>query len=314
MTQELILTKENVGFYLFLRDFLDVDEFSTAFYKVKVLIARNLSFQLVHKNGKKFFIKQLCHEGEHDIAAFEFEMAFYEASSSHPGFIPLNPVLPRLYLYDPLYRIAVFELLEDFTPANLAGGRWKEVMPVLVRIAEVPVLSSANDQRPPLMRRPEILDPFLPDRELKRAILQLNETWYSGNILHNDLKPENILVSDERKVKIVDWEKLSTGDALWDLAAVIYYSLPPDSAVYQASVASEEYIKGQSSLLKRLTSSYRKEWKKNEAHKLVSYLGLQMLTVITESQNVFSSRVLQLASDMLLTPERFLDLMFKNNG
>lgn len=318
MTQELILTKENVGFYLFLRDFLNINEFSKEFYKVKVFIARNLSFQLVHKNGKKFFIKQLCHDGEHDKAAFAFEMAFYEACVSHPGFMAIASLVPRLYLYDPLYGIAVSELLEGFRPARLSTGNPEQVAAALVQIARIPVSTYTNDQRPELMHpdalNDEILRPVSGNEKIKRAIVQLNEKWYPGNILHNDLKPGNILVNDRQEVKIIDWEKMSTGDALWDLAALIYYTLPSDSSVYQATVASREYLATQAALLKAITRTYRHEWAESDALRLIQYLGLQILTVIAESKNIRSGRVLQLAADLLLTPEQYLNLMFENYG
>ncbi len=318
MTQELILTKENIGFYLFLRDFLNISEFSKEFYKVKVFIARNLSFQLVHKNGKKFFIKQLCHSGEHDKAAFAFEMAFYEACVSHPGFIPVAPLVPRLYLYDPLYGIAVSELLEGFRPAGLITGNPGQVVAALAQIARIPVSTHTNDQRPELMHTEalsdEILRPVSGNEKIKRAIVQLNEKWYPGNILHNDLKPGNILVNDRQEVKIIDWEKMSTGDALWDLAALIYYTLPSDNSVYQAALASREYLAAQSVRLKAVTRTYRKEWAESDALRLIQYLGLQILTVRVESKNLSSGRVLLLAADLLLAPEQYLDLMFENYG
>lgn len=318
MTQELILTKENVGFYLFLRGFLDINEFSKEFYSIKVLIARNLSFQLVHKNGKKFFIKQLCHNGEDDKAAFAFEMAFYEACISHPGFMPVAPLVPRLYLYDPLYGVAVSELLEGFRPVSLITGNPEQVAAALAQIARIPVSTHTNDQRPGLMYpdalNDEILSPVSGNEKIKRAILQLNERWYPGNILHNDLKPGNILVNDRQEVKIIDWEKMSTGDALWDLAALICYALPSDSTVYQAASGSREYLAAQSARLKAITRTYRQEWAENDALRLIQYLGLQILTVKAESKNLRSGRVLLLAADLLLAPEQYLDLMVESYG
>lgn len=319
MIQEPLLTKENVGFYLFLRDFLSINEFSKECYTVKVLVARNLSFQLLHKNGKKFFIKQLCHDSAHDKAAFAFEMAFYEACASHPDFAPLAALVPRLYRYDPLYRIAVWELLEGFRPALPLADHWEQALAALLQIAAIPVKNTVNDQRPFLMhlqawKEEEILRPYLQNPLLEPVLRQLNTAWYPWNILHNDLKPGNILINDRKEVKIIDWEKMSTGDALWDLAALIFYTLPYDSAVYQAPVASAAYLTAQSPLLKQITRAFREQWTEDDALRLTRYLGLQVFTVITVSGRTPSGRVLQLAADLLLNPQPFLNLMFENYG
>lgn len=318
MTQELILTKENVGFYLFLRGFLDIHEFSKEFYTVKVLLARNLSFQLTHKNGKKFFIKQLCHGGEYDKAAFSFEMAFYEASVSHPGFTPVTPLLPRLYHYDPVYSIAVSELLQGYRPVDLVAGHRPETAAALARIGRIPVHAATNDQRPPLMHRSEwknngkITQYILRNSRLQEAILGLNDVWDPLNILHNDLKPGNILVNKRGEIKIIDWEKMSTGDALWDLAALICYALPSGSSAYPVPVALRSYIADQSGPLQLLTAAYREEWKEQDARRLVQYTGLKMLTILAENGRTPGEGELRLATDLLLAPDGYLNFLFKN--
>ena len=77
----------------------------------------------------------------------------------------------------------------------------------------------------------EYLDQILDEsviRHIAHELLRILKKLHDFGIAHADFKPENIIVTDEGKLKLVDFgsQKLIGGNKVWQVTSTPFYSPP----------------------------------------------------------------------------------------
>jgi thiamine kinase-like enzyme len=255
----VILTRQNVAFYLLERGLLSMKELVCEGISVSEQSQRNRNFRVSRPGRGGFFVKQLEEWGEwgQRHSTLVREAACYQLARDNAH---LEKLLPKFHDFSTRSHALVVELVEParslaslhsetgaFPPAlaRLLGKQlavchveFGKMLRFLDRehpfIGEVPWILNPDDlsdyvsegQSPGQARLVGIMKKT---PQLYQQLKGLADTWQINGIIHGDMKWHNCLLKTpeegadlgEAHIRIVDWELADAGHVAWDVAGIL---------------------------------------------------------------------------------------------
>jgi Phosphotransferase enzyme family len=252
-------SKIHVVHELLRRGLIDKTEILDGGVTVADLTSRHRNALVMRRAGSGYFVKEAIPTQPMSVQTLMREAATY-ALVQRPDSVlaPLNALMPKFLVWDPLQRLLVLELLPDaenagaharrtntFSPAlasqfgralatyhsrtsgTLSASMYGQIFPATVpwaltisqqTQASIANLSAANAQMLSLIQR----YPNFPKR-----LDALHASWRRDTLIHGDMKFENCVIahahdaSREPEIKVVDWEIADLGDPRWDVGSML---------------------------------------------------------------------------------------------
>ena len=241
----MFLTEASVLHYLVERNFAGLEAVVDGQFTVRNLSYRNYNFG-VACGRREYLVKQPKKWTGSGRGSIDSEASFYWHVRTDPRFLPLRPLVPESYGYDPLDSVLILKFLPNQTALHHATDRFS---PETARLAATAMAALHGEMRSAKISQlfpaavpwifsiheadPDKLeDATEGQRELVRlvrkypafgrAVESLKSEWRAQALIHGDWKLSNCLVSAARdRLSMVDWEFASWGDPLWDAGTVL---------------------------------------------------------------------------------------------
>ncbi|OLD28657.1 MAG: hypothetical protein AUJ04_01025 [Acidobacteria bacterium 13_1_40CM_3_55_6] len=258
MGLEVIITSNNICYYLIDRGLVDPASVVEGDFMVVETTRRNRNFKVIRRNHPSFFVKQIQNWDPQTVATLQCEATCYWLAHSNPEMGALAALMPNYYFYDPGRHVLITQLLKDGEniseyhrrlnqfPESIAaqlgralGTYHSETLSKLgdgpgnsVFSKRVPWILSINQQEAHLFQalsaaNSQLFSIVRSYPEFNETLDELRDKWRFDSLIHGDMKWDNLVVSVAEEngkgesVKIVDWELADIGDARWDVGAIL---------------------------------------------------------------------------------------------
>ncbi len=249
--------ERDLVFYLLDRGFLTYQALVDGHVTIAADRTRHHTAAVLSNGGPSYFVKQTA--GHPDAAAcLRREAICYELARENAAFESLTKLLPDLLLYDQDRQLLVLELLPEAENAAVAHRRLGRCPRVIGRRlgdalgryhgADIERHRAAFHEDVFAPQRPWILSFDLDgektpyglspaNEELLRRVraepaivaglAELRREWRLDALIHGDMKWENCVLYprlapvEDLRLKIVDWEAATLGDARWDAGSLL---------------------------------------------------------------------------------------------
>lgn len=322
----MILSKSNIGFFLYHQGFLESSDYQQNFMKITEKRSKNLSFFVKHSNGNNFFVKQQLEYGDYDIQMWQQEVLFYKNVNVQSDFTKLIDFLPNYIGYNLSNKILVLEFLEGYSDLGKTvindeiGLKIVRFLKTISNISfentdetNVPWIFNFDNYNHNKRVKNPILKLVSQNTDLVKALNNLTTIWQANCLIHNDIKLNNILINNNQSIKIIDWEMVSVGDGYWDLACFF------QSLYFYQIFLNQDIIESKSLLnflrFVNLTSFYQEDWSNSQKEKIVKFMGAAILlrgSALVENIPVqnFYTMIVRIGSQFLLNPKQYFDIFF----
>ena len=322
----MILSKSNIGFFLYHQGFLESSDYQQNFMKITEKRSKNLSFFVKHSNGNNFFVKQQLEYGDYDIQMWQQEVLFYKNVNIQSDFTELIDFLPNYIGYNLSNKILVLEFLEGYSDLGKTvindeiGLKIVRFLKTISNISfentdetNVPWIFNFDNYNHNKRVKNPILKLVSQNTDLVKALNNLTTIWQANCLIHNDIKLNNILINNNQSIKIIDWEMVSVGDGYWDLACFF------QSLYFYQIFLNQDIIESKSLLnflrFVNLTSFYQEDWSNSQKEKIVKFMGAAILlrgSALVENIPVqnFYTMIVRIGSQFLLNPKQYFDIFF----
>lgn len=273
------LTAANLPHYLTGRGLLDPDAIVAGGITVLDASRRNRNFKVLRDGAPGLFVKQMRETQTDAMLTLRREAVCYEIAAGHPA---LSRLMPRLVRYEPARHVLTLELLPEAESLLSYYGRMQGFPPEIGRmlgeglgvyhgqagglVADERLAGLLARQVPVILmlgrgghgalgqfgRIGPAVSALLQQHADFQALLDaLGAEWRRDSLIHGDMKWDNVLVfpaAEGLDFRIVDWEMADSGDAGWDVGAVlqsflsawigsmpIASGLPPEAYIGMAS-------------------------------------------------------------------------------
>jgi len=239
----MFLTEANVLHYLVERQFADLEAAVTGAFMVRPLTRRNRNFH-VTCGTREYLVKQAKGWDFEARTSVEREAAFYRLQETASR---LAPLVPYCYAYDPPNSVLILEFLsghaelydapDRFAPElgrlcgaamgafhqEMESGRLASKFPGSIPwCLSLHVHDFEEDLEEPSVGQRELVRGVKKYVEFAHGLDRLRAEWQDDTLTHGDWKLENCLISPDRsRMRVVDWEFVSWGDAIWDVSALL---------------------------------------------------------------------------------------------
>jgi Phosphotransferase enzyme family len=351
----MLLTETNIIHYLLGNGLTDKGTFVRGDYSCHSSKGRHCHFIINKKIAQpKLFIKQAQLNNAEKTNSLLREGFFYQLIPADDIFNLLRPHLPGILLWDEKDVVIVFEYYgdcinlydwllnsnENNSPDNVtdelaaslyslhsiqsgdlkdAAGFFIEIKPWILRLPES---KKTGDFAARSEAEQQGLNLIFSIPGFEELIEKTAQLWETSGIIHGDARLNNFLLNKEEDgvlVKWIDWETVSAGDPLWDVATVFQSAL---TAWVVGGDPLFNTVNGKKSIdAARMQEFFSSLWKKYVAHnnwddttarnkleKCTRFCGLRLLhscfetTPGVESLQPYSARLLQLAHNILSNP------------
>ena len=246
----MLLTNENVYYYLAERNLVDKELAVNGQYMVLPANTRNNILKIILSNGPSLFIKQSAADAT-AAGILKREASAYSLLNENKIFSSFSERLPAMLLYDKERNVLVTELIPHSKSLHEYYMTQQE-FPVSLAEEQAAVLSAYHIALSPETNTasfPKLLPwvlqlndhgayklfPNNPENGkliamiqehaiLKEHLLKLKSEWQQTHFIHGDIKWVNFLVTDkddDKGLKLIDWELADIGDPLWDVAGLL---------------------------------------------------------------------------------------------
>jgi len=252
----MILSGHTVAHYLAGRGLMTLESVVADDFVVVEISRRNQNFRVVRRSAPGFFVKQIRDGSPDALTSLAREATCYQLASSRPSLASLATLVPTFRAYDAENHVLVVELLRDGENLREHADRVGAFSPDVARQLGTALgtyhampasqFLEESDGAAFAPRAPWILSfhqqTFAPGSvnagtaevhrilctypDYARALDAIAEGWQSDTLIHGDIKWDNCMLyatteGAAARLKVVDWELASLGDACWDVGAIL---------------------------------------------------------------------------------------------
>jgi hypothetical protein len=329
----VLLTRQNVAFYLLERGLLTMQDLVCEGISVSEQFQRNRNFRVSRPGKGGFFVKQSQEWGEWDQrhSTLVREAACYQLAQGNSH---LERLIPKFHdfsthshalvvdLIEPAQSMSVFHARTGEFPPALASNLGRQLAVCHVEFGKM--LRFLDRAHPfigevPWILKPDELNNFASDEQslgqtrlvgimkhapqLYQQLKTLADTWQVNGIIHGDMKWHNCLLQSteddpdlrDATIRIIDWELADAGHVAWDVAGILqgYLSQWIESMDFHTGGTVEEMGATASMPLEQMQPSIRAFWESYVGQLDVPAAAAQMLRC--RSIEYAAARVLQTA-------------------
>ncbi len=324
----MILSPSNISHFLYHKGFINYNDFQENSFKLIEKKTKNLCFVILYKNGTCFFLKQCIPKSNIDFEMWKQEVLFYKNVLKDTELNKLTDFLPNYIGHCLSEKILVLEKLDIKKNQNdiINTENLNQLIEILKVKREIKIPNKGETNIPWIFNLDSfhfdqnfdhnLVTKILKNLSLVSELKKLTTEWNANAIVHNDLKINNLILTNNKKFKIIDWEMVSLGDDLWDLAclfqSIFYHTIAHNSIVYNLTNRTWRLDTIENSSFKDLTSNYQKKWTQNDKLKVVKFFASIMLMrmfEIKENSDV-KNQMFEIASHLLIKPQLHCNLFF----
>ena len=218
---------------------------------------RHRNFRVESPTRTGLLIKQLRQPTDANLAAQRNEVAFLEAMQSDRLWQAFRAVAPRVLDADRSRNVLITDYVtgQTYHEFYASSKQHNDTEATSRRASELGValallhtcgrsafedsqyqwlpteLPAAITLRPPSpdaiatlsLAQRWIIESIQSDKPFVDSLFASQKSWCCDTVIHGDLKWDNLIVAteSESRIRIVDWELVSKGDAAWDVAGVL---------------------------------------------------------------------------------------------
>lgn len=252
----MVLTEQNIAFYLMDKGFLPVEQLVDGDFRVDASDSRNKNFIVNKDFDNAYFIKHVRQFDGEKTSTLRTEATCYWLANHDDSYQALKSFLPSYHTFDFINYILVLgyekgNSLYDFyqqkgmtgdqIPAKLGAllssyhneqsnrtdGEskkfFKRQKPWVFSLGDAAgFVNGPADQK----AQQQVIKLVLENKQYQELIRGMEEQWAYTSLIHNDIKFQNLLINAEpddhndSTIKLVDWELADIGDPCWDVAAL----------------------------------------------------------------------------------------------
>ncbi len=314
-----VINGENLVHSLFEKGLAMPESVVNSEVKIIPVSSRNRNFKIFFNDKPGYLVKQVSIADEEKIFSLRQEATFFWLVKNDPLYEQLSAFMPKFYDFDTMDHLLIIGLMENSqdlvayyrTNEKIADAVFEQLGEAFatvhsistgrIRQSESSVFFNGNipwvffigpDYKMPPKNNidKQIINLVRSNSEFMFYIIQLRKEWKQESLIHGDVKWANILVTDENKVKIIDWEISDAGDPAWDIAGIFQSVL---NSVYFSGnglkMAGAETFGGQHLSLQLFWDTYCNNMnysssdRKVRLKKIVGYTALRIIQTCLES-------------------------------
>jgi aminoglycoside phosphotransferase (APT) family kinase protein len=362
----MLLTETNMIYYLLGRGLTDSKNFVQGRYSCHSSEGRHRHF-IINKefDEQKLFIKQAPKGNAEKTAFLLKEGLFYKLISSEKKFEELKPYMPAVLFFDANDAVLSLEYYSSYAGLDVWLHTDKNENAIRQVSAELAAalfslhsisrdnLKSTEEKDLIAATRPWVLDlaeiknenyssaRSVAEKQSAELIFSIPgfddlirkaaQQWQVGSIIHGDCKLSNFLFEAGKKsrLKWIDWEIVTSGDPLWDVATVFQSALSlwtisndPGFISANKQILNTENLQ---LFISSLWGQYadHNQWDaataKQKLEKCTGFTALRLLhacfetTPAADNLQPYSARLLQLAYNIIADPVKATEELFGIN-
>jgi Phosphotransferase enzyme family len=246
------LTAANLAHFLMGRGLIGADAIAAGGITILDSSRRNRNFKVLRNGSPGLFVKQMREMQADAMLTLKREAACYELARDDPA---LSRLMPRLVRYEPSRHVLVVELLPEAEslltyysrhkgfPAEIgrmlgeglglyhthAGALLENEKLKGLLARQIPVILTLGRGGYGMLGQfgrigPAVTALLQQHKDFEGLLDALGAEWRFDSLIHGDMKWDNVLIfpaSGGLDFRIVDWEMSDSGDAAWDVGAVL---------------------------------------------------------------------------------------------
>lgn len=336
-----VINGENLIHYLFEKGFAMPQSVVNADVKIVPVSSRNRNFKVSISSNPGYLVKQVSNADEEKTSSLRQEATLFWLVKNEALYSPLIPFLPAFHDFDANDHVLVVELFENsqdvFVHYQLNGVVSKPVFDQLsdafaaihsVKAQQINISPSAvffNRKIPWIFFigpgfnlsyknniDQQIMSLVRANKEFVHHIELLKAQWSAESLIHGDVKWANVLLTDNDRLKVIDWETCDIGDPAWDIAGIFQSAL--NSWYFTGNglkAPDEKFLQTQRESLQLFWSAYCEKMayygdeRKKRLQKVISFTGVRVIQTCIESTHKATglydntARYLQLGHNIL---------------
>ncbi len=331
----MLLSKSNIAFFLYEKGLIDFDTYYLRNYTVSEIQARNLGVIFLAKNRKKIFVKQLRNNDIASKEIFEKEVEFYKRAFTKSKLCVLNEFIPQFIYHCEWHNVLIIEYVGSKKTKIAYKSVLGQLAIVLKKLHDIKINPYSSSQKPWIFQindqasmtifrnygnyTHKIIKTISQNDYLIDKILMLEKEWKNTSLIHRDLKFDNI-IQHKSKVFLIDWESVSVGDPMWDVACIIQSIIFRDIfsrnhfIIY--GLSSSHTIVGNQKLeeiIQKFCYGYSAILSLENKVKIIKFTGCAMLKALIEMTekkelDLYVEEIIYLSNEMLSNPEKYLEI------
>lgn len=246
----MILSLENLHFYLLENGTLDMASIINGSYCAAQSKTRNITFNVTRSSGKNLFVKQLTQFDAQNNYILQKDATCLWLIKNEPAYAALSQYVPEYFGYDTTNQVLITEYLPDSSNLEmhlrLADGNLDYFIEPLVDILtalhipltealqNVPSMRFFQKQIPWTMNlgmpnsgsqpgNSPVMQTVMANPDYQAMLKDARNQYEFTSLIHGDIKWMNFLVhgaKGQEQLSIIDWEIADIGDPMWDVAGI----------------------------------------------------------------------------------------------
>jgi thiamine kinase-like enzyme len=248
----MILTMENICFYLIEKGFLNTRQIVDGEYRVDFIGSRNNNFVVNRGLERSYFIKQSNPSIRDELESLKTEATCYWLASNDENYTFLKGHLPGYFNYDSTNQVLVLGYEEGFHSLGNSNGSdgqclqqigpelgkvlasyhmhkhievsfFKKQKPWIFSVANI---TQTNHNPEDKKAESQVIELIRSTPRFAEMISSAAQQYEFTSLIHNDVKFTNFIIKDAvthheiPEIKLIDWELADIGDPSWDTGSV----------------------------------------------------------------------------------------------